>query len=110
MKRTVIAFLVTPLIPAAVFAQSAGLGFSLIWSYLCSYAFGIPVFLILRKKKKESHVHYAVLGFLCGAIYILAINYADPIPVLGAALGFALIGGITSLCFSLVRGHERRRA
>jgi hypothetical protein len=110
MKRTAIAFLVAPLIPAALFAQSAGFGFSLVWSYACSYVFGIPVFLILRKKKKEGHGHYAVAGSLCGAAYILAINFADPVPVLGVAFLFALVGGATSLCFSLICGHERRRA
>jgi hypothetical protein len=110
MKRTVIAFLVAPLVPAAVFVHDAGPTFALVWSYVCTYVFGIPVFLILRKKRKESHIRYTTLGSVCGAAYIFAINYAEPVGVLDLALIFALVGAATAFCFSILRGHERKRA
>jgi hypothetical protein len=111
MKRTVIAFLVAPLVPTLAFAHDAGFTGSFIWSYLCSYIFGIPVFLVLRKRKKESHLIYAMFGLALGALYIVAINLSDlHAETLALAAIFGVVGAVTALCFSLIRGHETKRA
>jgi len=111
MKRTVAAFLLAPAVAALLFASSAGLSFALIYSYLLSFVLGLPVFLILRKKKKESHVCYLTAGFVMGAAYILVpASFYWSADALIPSLMFGCVGSIVALSFSLIRGNERRRA
>ena len=113
MKRTITAFLIAPLIPAFVFMPGAGDAVSVGYSYAFSYILGVPVFLVLRKKKKESHLLYGSLGFIVGALYVLVpaipdVRMFDSNGAI-AALMFATIGVAVALCFSIIRGPERKR-
>lgn len=113
MKRTIAAFLLAPLISASVFIPSAGAAVGVGYSYVVSYILGIPVFLVLRKKKKESHFLYGSLGFVVGSLYVIIpaipdIRTFDSNGVI-AALMFATIGSSVALCFSVIRGPERKR-
>ena len=113
MKRTIAAFMIAPLIPAVVFMPSAGAVVAIGYSYAFSYILGMPVFFLFRKKKRESHLLYGSLGFVIGALYVLVpaisdIRMFDSSGVI-ASLMFATIGAAVALCFSVVRGPERRR-
>ena len=63
-------------------------------------------------KKKESHFLYGSLGFVIGALYVLVpaipdIRMFDSNGVI-AALIFATIGASVAVCFSFIRGPERK--
>jgi hypothetical protein len=111
MKRTVAAFIFAPAAAALLFASSAGILVAFVYSYLLSYALGLPVFLVLRRKRKESHVCYLAAGFAMGALYVLVpALFAWSVDALIPALMFGCVGAIVALSFSLLRGNERRRA
>lgn len=111
MKRTAAAFLFAPAVAALLFASSAGLTVALVLSYGLSYALGLPVFLVLRRKKKENHVCYLAAGFFMGAVYVLIPALFDwSVEALIPALMFGCVGAMVALTFSLLRGNERQRA
>ena len=114
MKRTIIAFAVAPLIPAAVLGASGGFFDLLPYTYVFSYILGLPVFLILKTRKKERHMIYGLSGLLMGSLYVLApalvsFNLGDPNALLSAFI-FGVIGAVVALTFSLIRGDERNTA
>jgi cell shape-determining protein MreD len=98
---------VAPLIPSIVFFYFAGVMSSFVYSYGVSYVLGIPTFLILRRLKKEEHLYYASAGFILGALYILVSTGPDP-QFISVAFSFGLLGFLVALCFSVIRGSERR--
>ncbi|HXC02229.1 MAG TPA: hypothetical protein VNU49_06220 [Opitutaceae bacterium] len=109
MKRTLIALIVAPLIPAVLFAHDAGPILSLLLSYFWSFVFGLPVFFILRRIRKEYHICYALAGFSLGFLALLLQGAIHISEIYGAYL-FGLLGLAVALCFSLIRGKERRIA
>ena len=112
MRRTLLAFLVAPAAAALIFASAAGIAVAFLYSYFFSYVLGVPVFLVLRKKKKETHIYYATAGFLLGALYVLVPAVFDwwmlGREALVAALMFGCVGAAVAISFSLLRGNERR--
>ena len=112
MRRTLVAFLVAPAAAAFVFGPLAGAASAIVFSYLFSYVLGVPVFLLLRKLKKESHVCYVAAGFTLGMLYILAPNVFDwrkfGRDIFFTALAFGGVGAAVAISFSLLRGNERK--
>lgn len=110
MKQTPVAFLLAPLIPAVVFAHDAGPVSSVALSYFWSFVIGLPVFLILRRIKREYHLCYAVVGFSLGFLAFFAQGDMGSKDTLLAGFLFGLIGFAVSISFSLIRGRERKLA
>jgi hypothetical protein len=114
MKRTIAAFIIAPLIPAVLFAAGAGILASIAYSYLFSYVLGIPAFLVLQKKRKESHLMYGMVGLVIGLLYVIipaaiSLHIFDPNALLSALL-FGALGASVALSFSAIRGNERKTA
>ncbi|MBS0632962.1 MAG: hypothetical protein JSS11_13685 [Verrucomicrobia bacterium] len=102
MARTGIAFLVAPLVSAAAIVHDAGPLIAGVYAYVISYFFGIPLFLILRRKKKESYLCYAAGGAASAALVALPIVIGSGVwPFMAILAG---IGAIEGLCFRSIRG------
>lgn len=111
MNRTVAAFALAPAVAAAIFSSAAGPSVAFTLSYAVSYICGIPVFLILRKKRCEKHRCYALAGAIFGAAYVItpAILSLNVEGFIAAGL-MAVVGALVALAFSLIRGNERHIA
>jgi hypothetical protein len=113
MIRTLLAFALVPLVPAAAIIRDAGPLIALVYAYFLTYLFGVPAFLVLRKKKKESHVGYALCGAAAAAsvgIILFVLGGGFEPALLLFALVLAGVGAVEGLCFSLIRGHEKNTA
>jgi O-antigen/teichoic acid export membrane protein len=110
-RRTFAAFLLVPLIPAVALVHDAGPWIALVYSYVLTYVFGIPVFLVLRRAHKETHFRYILCGAISASSVMLAIyfmNYAHNESLLAIAGILGFIGAIEGYCFSAIRGKDRR--
>lgn len=107
MIRTGLAFLITPLISAAIIMRSAGPEFALIDAYGLTCFFGVPLFLMLRWKKRETYVCYASGGAMAAAL-VLGLILIPAFDFQPAAFVVVLvlsgIGAIKGLCFRAIRG------
>lgn len=109
MSRTFLAFAVAPLVPAVLLVRDAGPMIAGVYSYFLTYLFGVPLFLFLRLKKKESHARYALGGAASAAsvgLVIFLLNWAEPKLLLLTAI-LSAAGAIEGLCFSAIRGREK---
>jgi hypothetical protein len=113
MNRTVLAFGLAPLVSAVAIIREAGPLIALVYAYVLTYLLGVPVFLILKKKKKETHTRYALFGALAAALVGVAIfvfgGTSEP-KLLLLPLMLAAVGAIEGLCFSWIRGDEKKTA
>ncbi len=109
MRRTVIAFIAAPLVPALLFVYSAGPFLALTLSYFWAYLLGLPAFFLLRRFARERHDLYALIGFSIGFLFIFVQAPLTGSQFLGA-LAIGATGAITALAFSLIRGPERKYA
>jgi len=113
MNRTLLAFIIAPLIPTAALLHDAGPAIALVYSYVLTYLFGVPVYLTLKKKKKESHIRYLICGAVCAALIFVGMFFADgardPKLLLVASM-LAVVGGLEGLCFNVIRGDEKKTA
>lgn len=113
MRRTFLAFVIAPLVPAIVLIRDAGPAIALVYAYVLTFLFGVPVFLTLKRKKKESHICYLTCGAASAAsvmIVIFLINGARDPRLLPLSLVLALVGAVEGLCFSAIRGNEKNTA
>jgi len=125
MSRTVRAFLISPILPAALFVLAVSvMGLSSkspapipaiiysvpIWfclslpiSYCLATIVGIPGFLLLRQLRwlslQSLCLSASILGLLVGSIIGASFNAEAPFGVLAAGALFALFGALTGLCF-----------
>ena len=109
--RTILAFAIAPSIPAIIMCiTDVPSSFYFAYSYIASCLPGIPAFLILKKKNKESHLAYAVTGFASGALLMMLMNIMHLFNpgMIKAALVFGVCGAMVALLFSVIRGPERR--
>lgn len=107
MKRTPLAFLAAPLIPALLTWTAAGPMLAILLSYFWSLLFGVPVFLVLRKLKRERHLCYATAGFAYGLLFIVLQGSLEQSSI-AAGLFVSTLGLAVALAFSLIRGRERQ--
>lgn len=111
MKRTIAAFIAAPSIPSVYFIPHAGAELAFGLTYFLSYLLGVPAFLFLRRIKQETHLNYALAGFVMGASYILLQALFEWFTgALLLVLMFGCVGSLTALVFSLLRGNERVRS
>jgi len=71
LVRTIVGFLLAPIIPAALVAIFSDLGnsfFVVLFEYPAILVLGVPAHLILQKRRWFSWSAYAVAGFLVGAL------------------------------------------
>ena len=72
MVRTLLAFLVSPLVAAAPFIYRGDPSKVLLWAYGASCFFGVPLFLALKRKGRETHLRYAIGGALAANFLMIA--------------------------------------
>ena len=104
MNRTTLAFAVAPLILVVALYRDAGALIAFTYPYVLTYLFGIPAFLFLRRRKKETHLRYAFCGAITAGVLALVLFQG----VVFLMFIFAAIGAAEGLCFSLIRGSERK--
>ena len=113
MNRTLLAFIIAPLVPAIALMRDAGPAIALVYAYVLTLVFGVPVFLVLKRKKKESHVRYLLCGAVSAAavmVGIFLIDGATEPKLLLLSLLLAVVGAVEGLCFSAIRGNEKKAA
>lgn len=110
MIRTSIAFLVSPLVLAAVIIGLAGPWLAGFYAYSLSFLFGMPLFFVLKWKKKESYFCYAVGGTASATLVGLVIISQSGAPVIDMILvsmfSAGIIGALEGLCFRAIRGQK----
>ena len=108
--KTAFAFVAAPTVPALALGMGVGSLSILPYSYAFSLLLGLPVFFVLRAKRKETDQNYMIAGLACGFGYVVipAVLTAmiDTNALLAAGI-FAGIGAVTALTFSLIRGNEK---
>jgi peptidoglycan/LPS O-acetylase OafA/YrhL len=114
MKRTILAAIVAPILPALIVMMlDQASSFYLIYSYILTGFVGLPTVYILKKMKKERHWIYGLIGLLGGMGFIVAFSIADlsnffPEGFL-ASLLFGGFGLITALTFSFIQGKKNQK-
>lgn len=122
-RRVWLGFALAPLLPSVLFLiafhlsdlrQAAFLlGFSLLFSYLPSLLFGIPLMVFLQNRNLLSVVSMVVCGSLLGAIafYIFGFVFSmllgsskGIIPELREVVSGAMLGALVAILFSLIAG------
>jgi hypothetical protein len=109
--KTSLAFLIAPVVPALAVGLGVGALSILPYSYAFSLLLGLPVFFILRSKRKETNRNYIIAGILCGFGYVAVpaiVTQMIDLNALFAASIFAGIGATTAITFSIIRGNEKR--
>jgi hypothetical protein len=106
MNRTTLAFALAPLVFVAVLYHDAGALIAFVYSYMLTYLFGIPTFLFLKRRKKETHFRYAFCGAIAAGVLAMFLFEG----VLRLIVIFAAVGATEGFCFSLIRGNERKKA
>lgn len=106
MKRTLLAFALVPLVLAAVLYRDAGAFLAVAYAYALTYLFGIPLFLFLKRRRKETHASYALAGGVSAGVLALVLFQG----VISLIALMAAVGALEGLCFSLIRGQERKTA
>ncbi|WP_409303592.1 hypothetical protein [Pseudomonas sp. KCJK8993] len=122
-RRVWLGFALAPLLPSVLFLiafhlsdlrQAAFLlGFSLLFSYLPSLLFGIPLVVFLKSRKVLSIVSVVLCGSLLGAITLYMFGFVSSMP-LSSPKGIApelrevfsggVLGALVSTLFSLIAG------
>ena len=125
--RTVVAFLVAPAMAPTIYSiiaatrrpsgegptwqGSFGQWFVLVGviSYGISYVIGIPVFICLRRIRRETMLAYSMIGGIVGFLYLPIINgFIGLTPELVViSFFFALLGASVGASFKLIAGRTR---
>jgi hypothetical protein len=109
MPRTVLAFVLSPLVPALAIVRDAGPALAFAYAYFLTYLFGLPLFFVLRKRKRESHASYAIGGAAsaaCVGLGLFVLSKAQEPKLLVVAAFLSAVGAIEGMCFSLIRGQK----
>ena len=110
MIRTSLAFLVSPLVLAVLIVPVAGPLIAGFYAYFLSFLFGVPLFFLLRRRKRESYLCYAIGGAASATLVGVVIISESGSPLgdmlLVAMFSAGLVGALEGLCFRAIRGPQ----
>jgi O-antigen/teichoic acid export membrane protein len=112
--RTLLAYLIAPLVAAVVATFWFGPSWDLllvscIVSYPISWVVGTCAVLILKKQKKEEKKCYTIAGAVSGALipFAFPIGHWPGIEILIVSVMYAFFGAIVAFTFAFIRGPQR---
>lgn len=127
-KRLVLAFLIAPLVPSIfIYMVSGDIGknwlilmllYSILFSYIPSLLFGIPLVSWLKKKHRLNLVNVVMYGAVTGIMVFYAFRFvlaamldssASLVPGISDLIWGALLGVFVALPFSLIAGIPFKR-